>query len=74
MRKRDIIERLERFSDDQVVCVKLFSPRPPGGALLAIQAITTHAPWHDAKADGSNAIVDIIVSETNAKLEGNQLR
>lgn len=69
MTKKELIDSLAAYRDDQYVCVLSHSERWPQGAMLGIQGVKPFKPWHNGKADGSTDLLGIMVHEQNAQLK-----
>lgn len=71
MTKKELIEALAPFSDDQYVSVRLFRDRPIECVQLCIQGVRSFFPWHLIDTDGSerSKLIGITCHEENRELD-----
>ena len=67
MNKRELLDALNPYGNDQYVCVLLHTTNQETVRVqLAIQAIVSCPPWHGS--DGSNDLIGIVCHEQNKEV------
>lgn len=71
MTKRELIEALAPYDDDQYVGVRLFRDQPIEAVQLCIQGVKGFLPWHQINVDRSlrAELIGIVCHEENRELD-----
>lgn len=64
MTKRELLELLKPFADDQYVYIRLHSDDYPDGCQVIIQCVDQTRPWHADKTDAPN-LVALVAHDRN---------